>query len=104
MPATSSTTARAHCSPTRPGIPPVRRTPDATTALRSSPIEHAGRLVRLEGVKALTMRGLAAEAGCAVGLPYELFAARDAPAVGRTTLPSRSVPSTGDVAAAAAGA
>jgi AcrR family transcriptional regulator len=58
-------------------VSPARRTPDATTALRTSLIEHAGRLVRREGVKALTMRGLAAEAGCALGLPYKVFANRD---------------------------
>jgi AcrR family transcriptional regulator len=39
-------------------------------------IEHAARLVRRDGVKALTMRALAKEAGTALGLPYKVFAGR----------------------------
>ena len=52
---------------------PVRRTPEATEQLRASLIEHARRIVARDGPSALTMRTLAAEAGCAVGLPYKVF-------------------------------
>jgi AcrR family transcriptional regulator len=44
--------------------------------MRASLIAHAQRLVAREGASALTMRALAAEAGCAVGLPYKVFADR----------------------------
>jgi AcrR family transcriptional regulator len=54
-----------------------RRTPEATDQLRASLIEHAQRLIRRDGAHALTMRALAAEAGCAVGLPYKVFANRE---------------------------
>ena len=56
---------------------PARRTPEQTRSLRASLLEHARRLVAREGAAALTMRALAAEAGCAVGLPYKVFANRD---------------------------
>jgi AcrR family transcriptional regulator len=56
---------------------PPRRTPEATGQLRASLIEHAQRLIQRDGVHALTMRALAAEAGCAVGLPYKVFANRE---------------------------
>ncbi|MDQ3432540.1 MAG: TetR/AcrR family transcriptional regulator [Actinomycetota bacterium] len=46
--------------------------------MREGLIESAARLVRRDGATALTMRALAAEAGCAVGLPYKLFANREA--------------------------
>jgi AcrR family transcriptional regulator len=52
---------------------PVRRTPEATEQLRASLIEHARRIVARDGASSLTMRTLAAEAGCAVGLPYKVF-------------------------------
>lgn len=52
---------------------PARRTPEATDKLRASLIEHARRVVARDGASALTMRSLAAEAGCAVGLPYKVF-------------------------------
>src|SRR5215204_4551897 len=52
---------------------PVRRTPEATEQLRASLIDHARRIVARDGASALTMRSLAAEAGCAVGLPYKAF-------------------------------
>ena len=51
---------------------PPRRTPETTEALRTSLVAHALRLVEREGAPALTMRALAAEAGCAVGLPYKV--------------------------------
>jgi AcrR family transcriptional regulator len=51
-------------------------TPDSTEELRASLIEHAQRLVERDGAGALTMRALAAEAHCAVGLPYKVFADR----------------------------
>lgn len=57
---------------------PARRTPETTRQLRDSLIEHAQRLVSREGAAALTMRALAKEAGCAVGLPYKVFANREA--------------------------
>lgn len=55
---------------------PVRRTPDATVALRASLLDHALEVVRRDGAKAFTMRALAAEAGCALGLPYKVFGGR----------------------------
>jgi len=54
-----------------------KRDPDATAQLRTSLLTHARRLVERDGARALTMRGLAAEAGCAIGLPYKVFANRD---------------------------
>jgi AcrR family transcriptional regulator len=56
---------------------PARRTAEATDELRASLVEVARRLVARDGAAALTMRALAAEAGCAVGLPYKVFASRD---------------------------
>lgn len=55
---------------------PARRTPETTAELRASLVAHAQRLVAREGASALTMRALAAEAGCAVGLPYKVFTDR----------------------------
>jgi AcrR family transcriptional regulator len=55
---------------------PAKRSAKTTSQLRSSLIEHARTLVAREGASALTMRALAAEAGCAVGLPYKVFADR----------------------------
>jgi AcrR family transcriptional regulator len=55
---------------------PARRTPETTAELRASLIAHAQRLVARQGASALTMRALAAEAGCAVGLPYKVFTDR----------------------------
>jgi AcrR family transcriptional regulator len=45
--------------------------------LRAALVEHARRIVERDGVEALTMRALAAEADCAVGLPYKVFADRE---------------------------
>lgn len=56
---------------------PARRTAEASDELRASLVEVARRLVAREGAAALTMRALATEAGCAVGLPYKVFASRD---------------------------
>lgn len=56
---------------------PARRTAEATEELRGWLVEVAQQLVARDGAAALTMRGLAAEAGCAVGLPYKVFASRD---------------------------
>ena len=53
-----------------------RRTAETTEELRTSLVEHARRLVAREGPAKLTMRALAAEAGCALGLPYKVFADR----------------------------
>jgi AcrR family transcriptional regulator len=55
---------------------PPRRAAESTEALRASLIDHARRLVDREGAAALTMRALAAEADCAVGLPYKVFTDR----------------------------
>jgi AcrR family transcriptional regulator len=52
------------------------RSQTATEELRASLLEHALRLVAREGPVALTMRALAQEAGCALGLPYKVFADR----------------------------
>jgi len=57
---------------------PARRSEEATHELRSSLAEVALRLVERDGASALTMRALAAEAGCAVGLIYKVFANREA--------------------------
>ncbi|MFC7547759.1 TetR/AcrR family transcriptional regulator [Plantactinospora sp. GCM10030261] len=40
-------------------------------------VTAAKRIVRRSGAKALTMRALATEAGCAIGLPYKVFMNRD---------------------------
>jgi AcrR family transcriptional regulator len=56
---------------------PTKRTPESRERLRVSLVGHARRLVEREGASALTMRALAAEAECAVGLPYKVFAGRD---------------------------
>lgn len=55
----------------------VRRTPEATAQLRGELIEHARGLVRRNGPRALTIRALAADYGCAVGMIYKVFADRD---------------------------
>jgi len=56
---------------------PPKRAPESTSALRASLVDHARRLVGREGASALTMRALAAEAGCALGLPYKVFTDRN---------------------------
>lgn len=56
--------------------PPSKRSAESTRRLRESLIEHARRLVARDGAGALTMRALATEAGCAVGLPYKVFSGR----------------------------
>ncbi|MEO5839017.1 MAG: TetR/AcrR family transcriptional regulator [Acidimicrobiales bacterium] len=55
---------------------PPKRASESTTALRASLVGHARRLIARDGASALTMRALAAEAGCAVGLPYKVFTDR----------------------------
>jgi AcrR family transcriptional regulator len=55
---------------------PPRRSPESTEELRSELIDHALRIIGRDGPEALTMRALAAEADCAVGLPYKVFADR----------------------------
>jgi AcrR family transcriptional regulator len=54
----------------------MRSRPARSEELRASLIEHARRLVAREGPAALTMRALANEAGCALGLPYKVFSDR----------------------------
>jgi AcrR family transcriptional regulator len=55
---------------------PARRTAESSAALRASLVEAAYRIVARDGPAALTMRSVAAEAGCALGLPYKVFADR----------------------------
>ena len=55
--------------------PPKRPLQD-TQALRASLVDHARQLIARDGASALTMRALANEAGCAVGLPYKVFTDR----------------------------
>lgn len=52
---------------------PPRRSAETTEQLRASLVEHARQLIAREGSAALTMRALADEAGCSVGLPYKVF-------------------------------
>lgn len=54
-----------------------KRTAEATEELRAELIEVAQRLVARDGPATLTMRGVATEAGCAVGLLYKVFASRN---------------------------
>lgn len=56
---------------------PARRTPESTARLRASLVGHARRIAVRDGADALTMRRLVDEAGCALGLPYKVFADRD---------------------------
>jgi len=55
---------------------PGRRSETDTAELRASLVQAALRVVEREGPAGLTTRALAAEAGCAVGLPYKVFADR----------------------------
>jgi AcrR family transcriptional regulator len=55
---------------------PPRRTADATEQLRRTLLDHARTIIDRDGASALTMRSLATEAGCAVGLPYKVFTDR----------------------------
>lgn len=54
----------------------MRSQADRGQALRAALVEHARDLVAREGPDRLTMRALADEAGCALGLPYKVFADR----------------------------
>jgi AcrR family transcriptional regulator len=45
--------------------------------MRERIVDAAARLIRRDGVSGLTMRAVAAEAGCSVGLPYQFFSNRD---------------------------
>ncbi|WP_436499693.1 TetR/AcrR family transcriptional regulator [Actinokineospora sp. HUAS TT18] len=56
---------------------PAKRTEEEKRRLRESLLEHAARMVAARGPAALTMRALANDAGCAVGLPYKVFASRE---------------------------
>jgi AcrR family transcriptional regulator len=57
---------------------PTKRPAESTDALRASLIEDARRIIARDGTPALTMRALAAEAGCSIGLPYKVFPDRRA--------------------------
>lgn len=50
-----------------------RRSSEETQATRASLVAAARRIVRRSGATALTMRAVAQEAGCSVGLPYKVF-------------------------------
>ena len=52
---------------------PARRAPEATADQRASLVAVAREIVARQGPPALTMRTLATEAGCSVGLVYKLF-------------------------------
>jgi AcrR family transcriptional regulator len=56
---------------------PAARTSEETSRLRVDLIGHARKIVRRDGAAALTMRALAREADCSVGLPYKVFADRE---------------------------
>lgn len=56
---------------------PAARTSAQTLRLRDDLIGHARTIVRRDGAAALTMRALAREAGCSVGLPYKVFTDRE---------------------------
>ena len=55
---------------------PPKRKPETTEQLRASLVADTLRVIARDGAAALTMRALAAEAGCAVGLPYKVFTDR----------------------------
>lgn len=55
---------------------PRGRSAEESEALRASLVAVALAIVHRDGPSALTMRSLASEAGCAVGLPYKVFADR----------------------------
>jgi AcrR family transcriptional regulator len=55
---------------------PARRTSAETEELRTSLLAAARQIIVRDGPAALTMRALATEADCAVGLPYKVFADR----------------------------
>lgn len=55
---------------------PPRRSAESTEELRARFVDHAFALIEREGADALTMRSLAAEADCSVGLAYKVFADR----------------------------
>lgn len=54
-----------------------RRTGQQIQTTRDSLVAAAQQIVRRSGAKALTMRAVAKEAGCSVGLPYKVFADRE---------------------------
>lgn len=56
---------------------PARQTEAERGVLRATLVDAARRVVDRDGPGGLTMRSLATEAGCAVGLPYKVFASRD---------------------------
>ncbi len=56
---------------------PARRPTEVTARLRTDLLRHAQAIVHRDGTDALTMRALATEAGCAVGLLYKVFADRE---------------------------
>lgn len=55
---------------------PPRRSAESTEELRSRFVEHALAVIEREGADALTMRSLATEADCSVGLVYKVFTDR----------------------------
>lgn len=69
----------------------ARRSSEEAAELRRTLLEHARTLVRRDGAEALTMRRLAAEAGCALGLPYKVFESREDLAAGLVELELRDL-------------
>ena len=55
---------------------PRGRSAEESEALRASLVAVALTIVNRDGPAGLTMRSLASEAGCSVGLPYKVFADR----------------------------
>ena len=55
----------------------ARRTSEEKQGQRELLVSAARRVVRRDGAGALTMRAVAREAGCALGLPYKVFANRE---------------------------
>jgi AcrR family transcriptional regulator len=55
----------------------ARRTSEEIRDQRESLIVAAREVVRRDGASALTVRAVAREAGCALGLPYKVFANRE---------------------------
>ncbi len=55
---------------------PPRRSAESTVELRKRLVEHALSVIEREGADALTMRSLATEADCSVGLVYKVFTDR----------------------------
>jgi AcrR family transcriptional regulator len=58
-------------------MPRAARSTESIDQLRRRLVDHARTLIERDGPAALTMRALAKEAGCSLGLPYTVFANRN---------------------------